>query len=228
MREIVTGIRRAHRELNRQTTLALVRRLWSRSVFEHRMIAVLVLEAFASRLEAVDLPLLERFFRQSKTWALVDELAIAVAGPLVERQPKLLRQLDRWSIDSDFWLRRAAMLALLPALRRGEGDFNRFARYADAMLDDRQFFIRKAIGWVLRETGKRRPDLVNAWLLPRTNRASGVTVREAVRWLRPEQRDACLAAYASATGRVVTTIRPDRRDKKRGRGTPSARVGKTR
>jgi 3-methyladenine DNA glycosylase AlkD len=67
---------------------------------------------------------------------------------------------------------------------------DRFGRYADAMLDEREFFIRKAIGWVLRETGKIRPDEVFAWLLPRAARASGVTIREAVKYLTPEHREA--------------------------------------
>lgn len=72
--------------------------------------------------------------------------------------------------------------------------FDRFARYAEAMLDEREFFIRKAIGWVLRETGKHRPDEVFEWLLPKAHRASGVTVREAVKYLPAEQRQAVLAA----------------------------------
>ena len=82
------------------------------------------------------------------------------------------------------------MLALLVPLRQGGGDFVRFGRYADAMLDEREFFIRKAIGWVLRDTGRKRPDLVYEWLLPRAARASGVTIREAVKPLSPAQRDA--------------------------------------
>jgi 3-methyladenine DNA glycosylase AlkD len=49
------------------------------------------------------------------------------------------------------------------------------------MLDEREFFVRKAIGWVLRELGRRRPEVVAAWLLPRARRASAVTWREAVK-----------------------------------------------
>jgi hypothetical protein len=90
------------------------------------------------------------------------------------------------------------MLALLRPLRRGRGDFQRFAGYADRMLEDREFFIRKSIGWVLRETGKPQPDVVYAWLLPRAGRASGVTVREAVKYLSLAQRGELLAAYQSA------------------------------
>ncbi len=88
------------------------------------------------------------------------------------------------------------MLALLPPLRRGEGDFDRFARYADAMLDEREFFMRKAIGWVLRETSKSRPELVYDWIRPRASPVSGVTLREAVKYLSDEQREDVLAARA--------------------------------
>jgi 3-methyladenine DNA glycosylase AlkD len=117
-------------------------------------------------------------------------------GSLVERFPELLVTLDRWATDEDFWIRRSALLSLLVPLRRGElAHFERFAGYADAMLAEREFFIRKAIGWVLRETGKRQPDVVATWLAPRAGRVSGVTMREAVRWLPASQREALLAAH---------------------------------
>ena len=154
--------------------------------------------------------LLERLIRQSKTWAFVDELAIAIVGPLVERSPEVLPVIDRWAVDTDFWLRRSAMLALLRPLRRGDGDFRRFARYADRMLEEREFFIRKSIGWVLRETGKPKPEVVYAWLLPRAARASGVTVREAVKYLSAAQRAELLAAHQSARRRGAASGRGPR------------------
>ena len=174
------------------------------------MMAVLLLEAFQPLLRPADIALLQRLIRESKTWAFVDELAIAITGPLVERSPELLQVLDRWAQDDDFWVRRSAMLALLQPLRRGDGDFRRFARYADQMLEDREFFIRKSIGWVLRETGKPQPGMVYAWLLPRASRASGVTVREAVKYLSSAQRSAVLAAYQSAKRRGGASARAPR------------------
>ena len=201
MRQTVRTVKREHPGLDRQGLVALVTALWSRPVFERRMTAVLLLEAFQPLLQPADIRLLERLIRESKTWAFVDELAIAIVGPLVERSPDLLRVLDGWALDDDFWLRRSAMLSLLRPLRRGEGDFTRFARYADAMLHEREFFIRKAIGWVLRETAKKRPELVYRWLLPRCAVASGVTMREGAKYLPPRQRTDILDAYASARRR---------------------------
>jgi 3-methyladenine DNA glycosylase AlkD len=177
--------------------IGVVEALWTRPVHECRAAAVEILELESALLGPDDLALLERLIRESRTWALVDGLAASVAGPLVERHPELGATLDRWAADEDFWVRRSALLALLLPLRQGGGDFERFGRYADAMLEEREFFIRKAIGWVLRDTSRKRPELVYAWLLPRAGRASGVTVREAVRHLPEEQRAEILAAYGA-------------------------------
>ena len=194
MRKVVKTALAAEPGLGHDDLVALVGALWSRPVHECRMAAVELLDLRADRLVASDIDLVERLIRESRTWALVDGLAANVAGSLVERYPSLGPTLDRWSEDGDFWIRRSALLALLRPLRRGTGEFERFGRYADAMLEEREFFIRKAIGWVLRETGKRQPGLVFAWLEPRAGRASGVTVREAVKYLSAAQRDAILAA----------------------------------
>jgi 3-methyladenine DNA glycosylase AlkD len=195
LRHIVKSFAKENPELERPELLALLTTLWAQPVHECRSAAVMLLELYGGLLVPADLRLLERLLRESKTWALVDWLAVQIAGGLVEAHPKLVTALDRWASDEDFWIRRAAMLALLKPLRRGEGDFERFTRYADCMLEEREFFIRKAIGWVLREVSKKRPDIVYEWLRPRAGRASGVTVREAVKYLSEEQRAKVLAAY---------------------------------
>jgi 3-methyladenine DNA glycosylase AlkD len=159
------------------------------------MASVELLDLRSRLMQPTDIVLLERLIRESKTWALVDGLAASVAGSLVERFPEAAETLDSWSTDEDFWVRRSSLLALLGPIRRGGGDFARFSRYADGMLEEREFFIRKAIGWVLREAGKKRPELVYSWLLPRARRASGLTVREAVRYLPAFERDEILSAH---------------------------------
>jgi 3-methyladenine DNA glycosylase AlkD len=192
---------RARPGLTRELVIAVAEALWARPVHESRMAALELLDAQAALLQAGDAALVEHMLRTARTWALVDGLATNVMGKLTERHPELTAYLDRWAGDEDFWLRRSAMLALLVPLRRGEGDFDRFSRYADQMLEEKEFFIRKAIGWILRDTAKRRPELVAAWLAPRAHRASGVTMREAVKPLAPAVRDGLLAARPRQGGR---------------------------
>jgi 3-methyladenine DNA glycosylase AlkD len=199
IRAAATALARRCPDMTHEQLVALVEVLWAQPVHERRMSCVELLALHGHLLGPADTVLLERLLHESRTWALVDGLAVNVVGRLVERHPEVTAVLDQWADDDDFWLRRAAMLALLAPLRQGRGDFDRFGRYADAMLDEREFFIRKAIGWVLRDTGRKRPDLVFAWLLPRAARASSVTIREAVKPLSPAQRDAIGAARRAAS-----------------------------
>jgi 3-methyladenine DNA glycosylase AlkD len=192
---VAAAFAREHLGLGRTEVVGVVEGLWAQPVHEQRMAAVELLDLYGPLLQPGDLPLVERLIREARTWALVDPLAHTVAGALMERFPELAGELDRWATDDDLWVRRSALLALLKPLRRGEGDFDRFARYADGMLEEREFFVRKAIGWVLRETGKERPELVARWLRPRAARASGVTVREAVKHLPRAEGAAILRAH---------------------------------
>ncbi len=174
-RAIITGWRRAHPDLTGQRLTGAGRGAVGRPGIRVQARRRHPARPTGGRCStAADVPLVESFLRTSGTWALVDGLAADVMGSLVERAPELLATLDRWATDDDFWIRRSALLSLLVPLRRGDPThFARFGRYADAMLAEREFFIRKAIGWVLRETGKRQPDLVADWLAPRARPGVG-------------------------------------------------------
>lgn len=182
-------VRAAAKELtDRAEVIAVARALWEKPIYERRLSTVELLAYRTGSLTPDDLPFIESLLRQAKTWALVDHLAEAVAGDIVRRNPAAAEVLDRWAIDPDFWIRRSALLALLGPVRKGNGDLQRFSRYADGMLDEREFFIRKAIGWVLREIGKRNPEWVADWLAQRQGRVPALAVREAVKYLPDTRR----------------------------------------
>ena len=194
IRSVAGAVAAQHPGLSHDDLVMLVGALWGAPVHERRLAAAGLLTVYRDRLRGEDIVLVERLLRESRTWALAGPLAASVAGRLAERHPEAGVAPGRWARDPGFWIRRAALLALLVPLRRGDRDFGRFARYADALLDDREFFVRKAIGRVLRETARKRPSLVYTWLLPRAGRASAVMVREAIKPLPEQQRMAVLAA----------------------------------
>jgi 3-methyladenine DNA glycosylase AlkD len=181
--------------LDRPATLAVVGELWDEPLHERRMVAIEVLIRNTPLLTADDLTVAERLVRASHTWAYVDALAVKVVGGLVTRYPSLGGTLDVWVGDENFWIRRTSLLALLPGIRSGDADLGRLSAYGDALMGEREFFIRKALGWVLRELAKRDPAWVASWVRDRVSTVSGVTIREAVRHLPEAERDALLAAY---------------------------------
>lgn len=173
---------------SRDEVVALAETLWDvtdegRPVHEARMAAVEVLVKRAVLLEPGDLAMAERLVRDSASWVYVDHLAEKVVGGLVVRYPDLATALDAWVGDPYMWIRRTAVLALLAGVRTGDPDLGRIDRFGDALIGEREFFIRKAIGWLLRELSKKDPGWVVAWVEPRAGIMSGVTLREAVRRL---------------------------------------------
>jgi 3-methyladenine DNA glycosylase AlkD len=195
IRRVVRSFVRGAPPMSHDELLGLVEALWEQPVHERRMAAVVLLELHPKLLSPADLPFIERLLRESRTWALVDGLAGDVVGGILAVSPaEVTPVMDRWSTDPDLWIRRSSLLAELAPLKAG-ADLAPFLRRADAMLDEKEFFIRKAIGWVLRDVSKRRAVEVVAWIAPRTHRASGVTMREVVRHLPAADADRLMTAY---------------------------------
>ena len=206
----VPDIRRAVKEadpgLGRDGALAWARALWRDPVHERRTAAIEVLRRYVRAMEPEDLGLVEAWVRAARGWAYVDPLAGDIAGPIALRYPQAWPLIDAWALDEDFWVRRSALLTLLAGIRRGQPDLERFERYATPMLTEKEFFIRKAIGWVLRETSKQDPAYVAAWTGRHLDRMSGVTFREAVRRLPEAQAAELRASRKTQTSQAPTPV----------------------
>ena len=188
IRKMARQFARSRKDWSGSDSMRLIDELWGRDVYELRKLGVNILAAKIADFGIEDIAFIEGLLRRSHTWALIDDLSINAVAPLLEGRKEGLEIRSKWSTDDDFWVRRTAMLGLLPSLRRGTKDWEQFTGYADAMLGEREFFIRKAIGWVLREVSKHSPDLVYEWMIPRAKDASSVTMREAVKYLPEDQR----------------------------------------
>jgi 3-methyladenine DNA glycosylase AlkD len=197
LRRVVKEAVKGYPGLDGQAAAAWALALWREPVFERRMAAVEILRMAGRQLRASDLGTIEALIRDARTWALVDSLAGDVAGGIALRDLSSWPRIDAWATDEDFWVRRSALLALLPGIRAGRPDLDRLARYAALMLAEKEFFIRKAIGWVLREVSKRDPRWVVDWTARHATVISGVTFREAIRRL-PEDEAARLRALRAA------------------------------
>jgi 3-methyladenine DNA glycosylase AlkD len=179
-----------HPDLTRRDLRAVAETLYATDIHELRASAIGVLERRSETLVDRDLPWLIALVRKSRSWAYVDWIAPKVIGDVIARDPRSRKRLAVWAKDDDFWVRRAALLAEHDALRAGGGDFALWSRLAAPMLDEREFFIRKAIGWVLREVSKKRPELSYEFLRMHRDRVSNLSMREGAKYLPASSRKA--------------------------------------
>ena len=166
----------------------LVKALWPTGVHELRGVAIALLEYRESALTAADLKYIERMMRESRSWAYIDWISTKVLAPMLLRVDEVRLALPRWAVDDDFWVRRTALLTLMPPVVRGQVPFSAFTVLAVPMLGEREFFIRKAIGWVLRAVSEKDPAAVAAFLREHRADVSGLTMREGAKYLPARDR----------------------------------------
>lgn len=112
-------------------------------------------------------------------WDTVDTLAAHTVGPLVRHHPGLASSMDEWITGDQLWLTRAALLHQLTY--RQATDTQRLFRHCAQAAGHPGFFIRKAIGWALREYARTDPAAVRAFVAEHQSQLSPLSRREALR-----------------------------------------------
>ena len=157
--------------------IAVAQRCWELPEREYHYFAVDYLRGHVDRCSAELLPVLRQLIVTHSWWDTVDHLATNVVGPLVAADPALVKAMDKWIRDENLWLNRAA---LIHQLGYGEAtDPERLFSYCSIQARDEDFFIRKAIGWALRQYAKTDPLAVHAYIDRERGRLSPLSVSEA-------------------------------------------------
>ncbi len=181
-KELHRELKRRYPPADREALVAQVGALWAPHVREMKYAALEPARAFRKKLTTAELPFLERIIREGAWWDLVDAAAAWLVAPLYLRARSEVRPtLDRWRASEHLWLRRSVLLAHLGHRERTDSA----ALFADieALAHEKDFFIRKAIGWVLREYSRTEPELVRDFLQSHRARLSGLSFREGTKQL---------------------------------------------
>ena len=154
----------------------VVRDCWGRPEREFQYFAVDYLRRHHRRVDPGFLGEARELVVTRSWWDTVDALAAGVVGPIV-RIHSLHETMDRWILADNTWVIRAALLHQLAA--KEETDVERLFTYARQRSADTDIFIRKAIGWSLRQHARTDPDAVRRFIEVHGESLSPLTVREA-------------------------------------------------
>ncbi|WP_171113135.1 MULTISPECIES: DNA alkylation repair protein [Streptomyces] len=162
---------------------AVALRCWQLPEREYHYFVVDYLRRHVSRCSSAFLPVARQLITTVSWWDTVDLIAAHVVGPLVAADPGLKAEMDAWIVDDDLWVARAALLHQLRYKERT--DTERLFTYCLRQSGHPDFFIRKAIGWCLREYAKTDPDAVRGFLARERGRFAPLSVREALKNIGP-------------------------------------------
>ena len=162
----------------RQNVLAL----WNLSHREEKYLAIGYARQFPAFVDFGQIDLFERLIVEGAWWDLVDEVASPIVSRVVLMQRQQMRPvLERWIESPVMWLRRAAIIC-----HNGHKDATDWLQLSDFCLrraQEKEFFIRKAIGWALREYARTNPEAVRTLLQRHGDQLSALSYREAAKHL---------------------------------------------
>lgn len=190
LRSLLRPLLAEERFIDRGSWEAAVLELWDDATHREEWYAALALlrhRAYRQWLDPDLLPLLEHLVRTGAWWDVVDETATHPVGDvLLGHRADVTPVVDTWSVDDDsLWVRRTAMIAQLGHAEQTDTDL--LERVLVANLDDTryggEFFVRKALGWALRQHARTDPEWVRAFVRTHSDRLSGLSRREALKHL---------------------------------------------
>ena len=157
-----------------------VLQLWNYEQREFQYLAIDYLIKMKKNLLEEHIELIKVLIVTKSWWDTVDLLASHLIGELCKKYPNLIDEyILKWAVSEDMWLRRTAILY---QLKYKDNIDTKILEYAiGENKNDNEFFIRKAIGWVLREYSKTNREWVKEFLA--NNKLSLLSVREASKYL---------------------------------------------
>jgi 3-methyladenine DNA glycosylase AlkD len=181
---LMKGVMSAHPLPDRVTFTATVGRLWRDAEFREERYAAIDLSghrAYRGWQDPGLLGLYEEMIVGGAWWDYVDELAIRRVGPILRGERAAVTPLLlRWATDPDRWRRRTAVICQVSA--KEETDRVLLTSAVEANIGDPDFFLRKGIGWALRDYARTAPDWVREFVTGHPD-LSGLSTREALKHL---------------------------------------------
>lgn len=156
--------------------------LWSLPHREEKYAALEYATAFRTYATPEAIPLFRHLIEDGAWWDFVDPIAINLVGhALIKFRPDLHKEIIEWSSDQNMWIRRTSLIC--HNHHKKQTDEKLLFATCLQMSHEKEFFIRKAIGWALREYSYAAPAAVKAFILKNRDRLSPLSFREAAKQL---------------------------------------------
>ena len=157
----------------------LCEQLWELSPREFQYFAIDILKKYFKKPAADLLETIHYFITTKSWWDTVDSIASNTLGSLIQHNSSLITEMDKWIEDDDFWVRRSALIFQLKY--KDTIDEQRLFSYCEKCMHEKEFFIRKAIGWALRQHSRTNSKGVIAFVKKNEQSLSNLSKKEALR-----------------------------------------------
>ena len=164
---------------NREQWENVILELWNGAYHEELYQALKIAERYKIYHDEQSWELFERLLRSATNWDTVDGIAPSLIGKLVQNHRHFEKNIWEWTDDENFWVRRASLLAHLK--HKDKTNTKLLSQTILKLAHEKEFFIRKAIGWILRQYSYTDANWVIQFVNKYEHKLSGLSNREALK-----------------------------------------------
>jgi 3-methyladenine DNA glycosylase AlkD len=170
------------KKLSHEEKWSVIFDLWNESEREMQYLALDILRSMEARFTQKDITHIEKLVLEKSWWDTVDALAARACGGWLRTYPEKKEMvITRWRDSGELWLIRCSLLFQM--FYKEQTDEDLLFSLCDQFCKDKEFFIRKGIGWALRQYAKTQPEQVCAYVKSNPH-LSGLSKREALKHIK--------------------------------------------
>ena len=155
--------KKLHDENNLNDFYKVFNKLWYSKYHEERSLAIYALQSYEKEFNLKTWKFIKGKLKDIKTWDQIDILSTGILGKILLKYPKLEKELLMLSKNKDIWIKRASIVSTLPLVKTGKIKLT--MKIISNEIQNENPYVQKAIGWLLRESGKQKPKEIENFIL---------------------------------------------------------------
>jgi 3-methyladenine DNA glycosylase AlkD len=161
--ELSVLAKKLHGEQDLKKFYKVFNKLWKSGYHEEMSLAIYTLQLYEKDFDMKTWKFIKSKLKDMNSWDQIDSVAVHIIGPLLIKYPSLESEIIKLAKSMNMWHNRLAIVSTLPLIRKKE---NQLAmKLIDMHLYSKEDYVQKAVGWMLRDIGDRRPEMIKRYIL---------------------------------------------------------------
>jgi len=165
--ELKTMAKKLHDENELKQFYRVFNNLWKSGHHDKRSLAISALQCYKDELDLETWKFLKPKLKEMKSWDQIDMVASTIIGEILLKNPLFEREIRSMAKENNIWLKRTAIMSTIPLINKG--DLSLAFKFSEDYMAYKDDYVKEAIGMILREAGKKKPEQVKKFLLKHIN-----------------------------------------------------------
>ncbi len=187
LRDHVNNYHKENHHISKDYLEQLLLRLWNSPWHTEKTFAVHLAAKYLDLFTDKDILFFKKWLDECNGWDHTDEICANIIGKLLLKYPNMKKDINSWTKDPILWTKRASLISYIKYVKIEQVNLKPIFSNIKKLEKEKDFFIRKAIGWILREASKQQPKVVKKFVVSEKSKLSNLSIRQSLRIIETKE-----------------------------------------